>query len=443
MVIVTIKPRERDTIIQSLNAGVVPRIGLQHIQVGRVQELREIVKDIERISNEGASIRFIIGKYGSGKSFFLNLSRIAALNKKCVVLHADITPDKRIHSSTGQARALYSELMHNMATKAKPTGGALPGIIERWISDIEYPMKQEGKTDTEINAYIHNKLTPLQDFVSGYDFAHVLYRYLEGYRSANDNLRSSALRWLYGEYGTKIEARKDLGVRTIIDDENIYDYLKLWAHFIKMTGYEGILVNLDEMGVLSHRLNSSQARNANYEMILRMFNDCTQGNVSNLGLLLAGTDQFLLDSKRGLMSYEALARRLSDNPFAVQGLKDHSGHVIYLENLTKEETSELLFKVRHVYCSGKSDDYLIPDEAIDKFLEHCSRTLGADYFQTPGDVVKQFIGFLAVLEQNPTEKWNILLNRVGTSTPSVTQKSEPDNEQEKAEEDSDLVNFKI
>jgi len=75
MTVVRIRPRERDAVIQSLRAGVVPRMGQRHIQVGRVRELEALLTDIERISDGGSTIRFIIWEYGSGKTFFLNLVR--------------------------------------------------------------------------------------------------------------------------------------------------------------------------------------------------------------------------------------------------------------------------------------------------------------------------------------------------------------------------------
>ncbi len=407
---IKIKNRERTAIIQSLNAGVVPRIGLQHIQVGRADEIEAILSDISKIKDDSATVRFIIGRYGSGKSFFLNLSRIVALEQKLVVTQADITLDRRLHASGGQARQLYSELMHNMSTKAKPDGGAMVSIVEKWISDLDFTLREEGKDHAEITKSIYHQLKPLQELVSGYDFAIVIAKYYEGYFFQNEILQSSAIRWLSGEYTTKTEAHKDLGVRSIISDSTIYDYLKLWGSFVRMAGYHGILVNIDEMGVLSHRLNNSQARNSNYEMVLRILNDCLQGNVKNIGFMFAGIDEFLSDRRRGLMSYEALARRLAENEFAQKGRKDFSGPVIHLDNLTPEDTYVLLYNIRNVYASGDSTKYLIPDEGITEFMTYCAKTLGSEFYMTPGDVIKKYVGFLSVIEQNPETSWQELLN---------------------------------
>lgn len=412
-VTITIKPREREAILQSLRAGVVPRIGLRHIQVGRRDEIAAILQDFDRIGNGAASVRFVIGRFGSGKSFFLNLARTVALEKRFVVVQADITPDRRLHATGGAARALYAELMRNMAVRSKPDGGALASVVERWVADVDHGVREQGGGDTEVVREIHAQLKPLQEFVSGYDLAAVVARYVEGFQVHNDALMSAALRWLRAEYATKTEARQDLGVRSIIDDTDIYDYLKLMAAFVRLAGYAGLLVNLDEMGVLSHRLNHSQARNANYEMVLRIVNDCLQGSVEGLGFFFAGTDAFLEDRRRGLYSYEALATRLADNSFAATtGLKDLSGPVIRLSNLSPEDLFVLLHNIRSVFALGDPAEHLVGDDGIVAFMNHCARTLGADYFRTPRDAVKAFVGFLSVLEQNPGSDWKALLRGV-------------------------------
>jgi len=433
-----IKPRERDAILQSLRAGIVPRIGLQHIQVGRKDEVSAVLSDLEKIENEGAFVRFIIGRFGSGKSFFLNLSRILATEKKFVVAQADITPDRRLHSNKGQARALYAELMHNVAVRSKPNGGALPNIVERWISEIDHKIRTEGGEDEDIKSEIYSRLNVLQEHVSGYDFANVIVKYLEGFITQSDFLTNSALRWLRAEYRLKSEAREELGVRSIIDDHNVYDYLKVFAVFCKMAGYAGLLVNIDEMGVLSHRLNNATARNHNYEMILRIVNDSLQGNVSGIGFLFAGTDTFLEDRRRGLYSYEALATRLAENTFAVDGLKDYTGPVLKLENLSPEDLYVLLLNIRKVFSSGNEENKLIPEEGLNIFMEHCSKKLGSDYFKTPRDVVKSFVGLLSVLEQNPNANWEEIL--AGTS---ITKSIDPEASNPDNGFDDDLTTFKI
>ena len=406
-----IKRRERDAVLQSLQAGLVPRSGLHLIQVGRKDEVTATLADLERIEQGGAAFRIVMGRFGSGKSFFLNLVRTLALQKRMVVVQADMTMERRINASGGQSRALFSELMKNLATKAKPDGGALRNLCEGWISKIQNEVKTAGGNDEEVKRRIFADLKDLQDSVGGFEFAEVLSKYYEGYATGNDNLQGAALRWLRGEFTTKTDARAELGVRRIIDDENFYDSLKLMAAFCIKAGYAGLLVNLDEMVVLSHRLPSARARQANYEAILTMLNDCLQGSVKNLGFVLGGTDEFLEDKKRGLYSYEALRSRLAENRFAGQGVKDFLGPVLRLQNLSPEDLFVLLCNIRHVHAFGDETKYKVPDDALKAVLQKASETLGAEYYKTPRDIIRSFVGLLNVLDQNPGRDWQSFLGK--------------------------------
>ena len=400
-----IKRRERDAVLQSLQAGLVPRMGLHLIQVGRKDEVSAILEDLERIEQGGAAFRIVTGRFGSGKSFFLSLIRTIALQKRMVVIQADISMERRIQASGGQARALFSEMVKNMAVKSKPDGGAMRNLCEGWISGIQSDVKAAGGGDEEVKRRIFENLRDLQNLVGGFEFAEVLSKYYEGYATGNETLQASALRWLRGEYTTKTDARSELGVRRIIDDENLYDSIKLLAAFCLKAGYSGLLVNLDELVVLSHRLPNARARQTNYEAILTILNDCLQGTVQNLGFLLAGTDECLEDKHRGLYSYEALRSRLSENRFAGQGLKDFSGPVLRLQNLSPEDLFVLLNNIRNVHAFGDPGKYLLPDDALLAVLKLASETLGAEYYKTPRDVIRSFVGLLSVLEQNPGRDW--------------------------------------
>ncbi|HBG25601.1 MAG: ATP-binding protein [Planctomycetes bacterium GWF2_41_51] len=395
-----IKHRERTAILQSLAAGVVPKIGLQHIQVGRKNELQALITDLMNIEDGCSSIRFVIGRFGSGKSFFLNLVRTVAIERKFVILQADITVDRRLYGSGGSARALYTELIKNMSTRAKPEGGALSGLIEKFVLDIHNELNGTKDFDKLENA-VKTRLQPLLDLTHGMNLIRVLAKYVEGFSTSNDDLMNAATRWLRGEYGTKTEARQDLDVRDIIEDEHFYDMLKLWAKFIKLAGYSGLFVNLDELVVLSERLNNSAARAKNYEMILHILNDCLQGHVEGLGFCFAGTEDFLSDRKRGLFSYEALATRLADNPFSIEGTVDTKGPVIRLEPLSREDLFVLLGRIVNVHSNEFPEKTIINEDGILRFMNHCEKRLGAEYFLTPRDAVQQFVGLLNVMEQNP------------------------------------------
>jgi hypothetical protein len=434
-----IKPKERDTIIQALSAGVVPRIGLPYIQVGRAAEIAALLRDIERIADAGASVRFIIGEYGGGKTFFANLIRLIALERRCVTVHADLAPDRRIHASGGQARALYSEAVRNMATRTKPDGGALAGVVERLVTDA---VKEAGERLVSVENVIDEKLAPIQEFVGGYDFATVLKAYWRGTETGSEDLKVAALRWLRGEYSTKTEARQALGVRTIIDDENVYDSLKSLACLTKIAGYAGMLVMFDEM-VNIYKLQNSQARNQNFEQILRIVNDSLQGNTSNIGFVMCGTPEFLLDTRRGLYSYEALQSRLAENRFAADGLVDLSGPIIKLQSLTPEDLLVLLSNIRMVFAAGDAAKFLVPDEALTAFMDHCNRRIGEAYFRTPRTTVKAFVQMLAVLEQNPEATWHGLLGSVQISADTPTMDDGVQNSGSENGDGDDLTSLRI
>lgn len=400
-----IKRKDRDTIIQALRAGVVPKLGLQHIQVGRAREIQELINDMERIADGGSAIRFIIGEYGSGKTFFLNLIRLVALEKGLVVMSADLAPDRRLHATGGQARGLYAEMARNLSTRTKPDGGALTSVIERFVSQAH--QEAESKA-TEIGTVIRERLAHFEELTGGYDFATVLHRYWDGHESGDDDLKSAALRWLRGEFSTKTDAKKALGVRTIVDDSSVYDHLKLMSEFVCAAGYKGLLVSLDEM-VNLFKLTSSQARNANYEQILRILNDVLQGSAAHLGFMMGGTPEFLMNTRRGLYSYEALQSRLSENTFVRDGLIDLSGPVIRLSNLTPEDMFVLLSNIRRVMQEPES---ALSDEALQAFMVHCSERIGEAYFRTPRNTVTAFVNMLAVLEQNPGTQWSDLIEGI-------------------------------
>lgn len=429
----TIRAKDRDAVIQSLRAGVVPRAGQHLIQVGRAGEIQALINDIDRLRDGGSAFRVLIGEYGAGKTFFLNLVRGIALERKLVTMHADLNPDRRLHATGGQARSLYAELAKNIATRTKPEGGALQGIVEKFISQAKGEAKNTGRT-TE--AVIQDHLADLSEMVNGYDFAEVIGAYCRGFEQGNEQLKADAIRWLRGEFSTRTDARSALGVRTIVDDSAFYDQLKLLARFVRLAGFSGLMVCLDEL-VNLYKLTNTQARNANYEQILRILNDSLQGSAEGLGFVLGGTPEFLMDTRRGLYSYAALQSRLAENTFAKEGLVDLSGPVIRLKSLTPEEFYVLLEKIRHVYAGGDANRYLVPNQALSSFMQHCSQRLGEAYFRTPRTTITAFISLLAVLEQNPGARWEDLLGTV------QLQKDRGDEDDAQVESDDELASFQL
>jgi hypothetical protein len=433
-----IRAKDRDTVIQSLRAGVVPRVGQHLIQVGRVKEIESLIRDIDRISDGGSAFRLVIGEYGAGKTFFLNLVRSIALEKKLVTANADLNPDRRLHATGGQARSLYAELAHNLSTRTKPDGGALAGIVEKFVSVTITEAKQES---ISADIVIHRKLEALSEMVNGYDFAAVIAAYWKGFEEGNEQLKTDAIRWLRGEFTTKTDARTALGVRSIIDDASFYDQLKLMARFVRLAGYSGLLVSIDEL-VNLYKLSNTQARNSNYEQILRILNDSLQGSCEGLGFILGGTPDFFMDTRRGLYSYSALQSRLAENTFAREGLVDFSGPVLRLASLAPEDFMVLLHKLRNVYASGVPENHLLPDEALHAFMEHCYQKIGDAYFRTPRNTITAFINLLAVLEQNLSTNWQALLGQVDVKHDSGESTALIDDEVELSGDD-ELASFKL
>lgn len=431
-----IRRAERDAILQALRMGQVPRLGLQYIQVGRKHEVIALGEDVERVMEGGSSIRFVIGEYGSGKTFVLHLVAAIAQERRLVTSRADLAPNRRLFGTGGQARNLYAELMQNMATRSKPEGGALQSVVEKFSMNA---MKRAKQTGQPVGGVIQEQLRELQDSTRGYDFVTVLEHYCAAHEIGDDALQGEAIRWLRGEYSTKTEARQALGVRTIIDDSSVYDHLKLMAKFVKLAGYTGLFIQLDEM-VNLYKLPSGVARRSNYEQLLHILND-TLGAGYGLGFVLSGTPEFLADERKGLFSYEALRSRLSDNSFAREDIVDFHGPVIRLENLSPTDLLLLFKNIRQVFQANREGRELISDEGIRAFMAHCSNQIGERYFQTPRMSVKAFTEFLSVLEQNPQASWGDLIGDV-----TVDRDSDPELDQLDMGESSDsdeLVDFRL
>ena len=404
-----IRPRERSAIIQSLRAGVTPRIGLEYIQVGRVNEVKALIEDLDNIEQGGSAFRIIIGDFGAGKSFFLQLIRYIALEKGMVVINADMSPDRRLFASNGQARNLYKELARNLATRAHPEGNAMIPLVEKFITEQRRIADAEGK---DVERVIKDKLNSLSELVDGYDFAQVIATYWKAYNEGNEDLKNNVIRYLRGEYTSRADARRDLGVRAIVEDNNVYDHIKLLARFVTQAGYKGLLVNLDEV-VNLYKLPSQRARSSNYEQVLRILNYCLQGSAESLGFLLGGTPEFLMDQRKGLYSYEALHSRLAENTFAqIANVVDYHSPILMLQNLSPEEIYVLLCNIRNVFAGGNKDKYILPDEALKAFLEHCSKNIGDAYFRTPRNTIKAFVDLLSIVEQNPDLSWQSLIGNI-------------------------------
>ncbi|MFL1376014.1 ATP-binding protein [Nocardiopsis protaetiae] len=400
--------RDREPLLNALRTGVVPARGAHLIQVGRHDEIASMIATVKQVrAGEGAA-RFVIGDYGSGNTYFLNLVRAVAHKERLVTVAADLTPDRRLQGSQGRSRKLYSALIENMATKGKPGGRALTSVVERFVTAVEEEAAAQGDP---VRSALETRLRELREHSGGPTFAKVVMAYWQAHEQGDEELRAAALRWLQGEYATKTEATRELGVREIIEDRTVFDHLKLMSVFVTMAGYGGLLVCLDEM-VNLYKLSHKGSRTANYEQILNIVNETQQGYAPHLGFLFSGTPQFLEDDHRGLFSYDALRSRLRENPFATGGLVDYNGPVMRLGGFSKEHFYELLRKVSGVYRSHGTTLEGFDDTAVEAFMRHCDGHVGDAYFRTPRSTIKEFIGLMDVVAQNRGTDWRDLLDRV-------------------------------
>ncbi len=445
--------RVAQAVISSLKGGVVPRIGLPYITVGRSSEIEALLRDVEIIGEGGASFRFIVGRYGSGKSFLLQTIRNNVMEKGFVVMDADLSPERRLQGARGQGLATYRELIGNLATKTKPEGGALTLVLERWISAIQAAVIEESAADRQSAARSTQSLEPgtpefdaaverkirevtrsLSEMVHGFDFARLITLYYRGFLADDDDTRAKVLRWFRGEYATRTEARKDLGVNAIITDDDWYDYLKLFAMFFRLAGYKGMLIFVDEL-VNIYKIPQSIARNNNYEKILTMYNDTLQGKAQYLGILMSGTPQCVEDTRRGIYSYEALRSRLQEGKFSREGARDLLSPVIRLEPLSSEEMMVLCEKLADMHADLYGYSRSIGTQELVTFIRIEYGRIGADTHITPREVIRDFIELLDILCQHPETDVASLLD----SDEFSYAKAEIDSSEEVTEEYADFI----
>ena len=401
--------RIAQTLMNSLKGGVVPRIGLQYVTVGRSQEIDALLRDVEIIADGGASFRFIVGKYGSGKSFLLQTIRNYVMAKNFVVVDADLSPERRLQGNRGQGLATYKELIRNMSTKTKPEGGALSLILDRWISNVQQQVMTESQlrmTDPALSRLVEKRILAviysLNEMVHGFDFARLLTLYYQAHITGDDATKAKVLKWFRGEYNTKTEARQELGVNIVITDDDWYEYLKIFAAFLKQAGYSGMLVLIDEL-VNIYKIPNAITRQYNYEKILTMYNDAMQGKAQHIGFILCGTPQCMEDPRRGVYSYEALRSRLAEGHFSGEH-KDLLSPVIKLLPLTNEEMLILIEKLADIHAGLYDYKQIVNQQDMVDFIEIEFSRIGADTHITPREVIRDFIEVLDIIYQNPSLK---------------------------------------
>jgi len=413
---ITVPKRISQAILGSLSAGVVPRIGLEYIAVGRKREIQTALDDMENISEGASAFRFIIGRYGSGKTFFLQALRNYAMDRDYLCADADLSPDKKLTGSSGTGRATYRELMRRLSTRIRPDGGALEALLQKWINTVQNEILSGGYSRDEsgfasrVEWKIRETLGGMEDFVHGFDFASVLSHYASGFLSGDEEKTTAALRWIRGEYAARTEAKRLLPVGEIVTDDSWYDHLKLFAAFSVRVGYRGLLVFIDE-GVNLFKIANRRSRENNYEKLLSIFNDITQGRAGHLGFYLGGTPQFLEDERRGLASFPALKSRLEESRFVRSGHVDSGSPVIRLSPLSNEEVFILLERLTEIHAVHYAYEPWIGEEEITAFLELALSSPGASEFITPREIGRDYLALLNILKDEPETEFHELIRR--------------------------------
>ena len=399
--------RIEQTILNSLKGGVVPRIGLPYIAVGRKNEIEALLHDVDIIREGGASFRFIVGRYGSGKSFLIQTIRNYVMDQGFLVADADLSPERRLQGTRGQGLATYRELIGNLSTKTKPEGGALTLVLDRWISGLQTEALQETglepgdpKLTKAVDGKIYQVTSAVSELVHGFEFARLLSLYYHSYVEGDDETKAKVVRWFRGEYALKREAKEELGVSILITDDDWYEYLKLFAVFFRLAGYAGLMIMIDEL-VNLYKIPNSITRQYNYEKLLTMYNDTLQGKARYLGILMGATPQALEDKRRGVYSYEALRSRLAEGRFSRPGTRDLLAPVIRLEPLTPEEMLVLCEKLAAMHGDLYPCGRKMETEELAGFIRMEYERIGADQNITPREVIRDFIELLDLLYQNP------------------------------------------
>lgn len=407
--------RIAQVILNSLKGGVVPRIGLPYITVGRKNEIEALLHDVEIISDGGASFRFIVGRYGSGKSFLIQAIRNYVMDRGFIVADADLSPERRLQGTGGQGLATYRELISNLATKTKPEGGALTLVLDRWINSVQTEAVQETGLEPGdpaltriVDEKIYTIISAIRELAHGFDFARLLSLYYHAYLGGDDEQKAKVIRWFRGEYTLKREAKEEFGVNIIITDDGWYDYLKIFAVFFRMAGYTGMMLFIDEL-VNLYKIPNSISRQYNYEKLLAMYNDTLQGKAQYLGILMGATPQAIEDKRRGVYSYEALRSRLAEGKFSRPGARDLLAPVIHLEPLSPEEMLVLCEKLAGMHSTLYAYERTLGTEELARFIRMEYSRVGADQNITPREVIRDFIELLDLLYQNPAMTMDELL----------------------------------
>lgn len=418
-----INPKEADNIIKALEAGVVPRRGIQHLLVGRHKEVEEVILILDNIKQGESDIRFWVGDFGSGKSFMMRTIESLAVQKNFAVSTIDLTPTRRFYASDGKAQSLYNEIVDNIIIQTSQDGNAIKTIIEEWINSIITSVSERDKIPASqllvkenkgiIEKEILNITSSFKSVGLSYELGQAISKYYEGLMEDNQVLKLKALRWIRGDISTKTESKNELGIKRIINDDNWYEAIKNLAELFSDIGYSGFVINFDE-AVNLYKLPMSQTRERNYEKILNIFNECKSNTARGLFVNFGATRKTIFDERRGMSSYGALKGRLGNESSLDSKLINTNKTVLPLKPLTTEEIYTLLENLKNIYNIHYRLDIDMTMENIKLYMEEQLNRPGALEFLTPRAVIKDFLEILDMIRQNPdVETETIIYEKFG------------------------------
>lgn len=420
MAIKRIPKRKAIVLLNALQGGVVPRVGLGYISVGREQEINALLRDIEVIENGGSTFRLISGNYGTGKTFLIQTIKEYLLDKGFVTCDCDLSPERCFIGTNGKNKGLatFQKLVSNISIKTCPEGGALQYILDDFISKIV--MDEENNTSAASN--INSKesarksfqkfLIPFRTKVHGIEFTNILLRYYDAYQSNDFDEINRCLKWLKGEYRLRSEVKNDFGSSIMITDDDWFDFLDLYVTLFKIIGFKGLFIMFDEVINLFRIINPSY-RLKNYEKVLNMYNDTLQGKVKNVGIILAGTPESIYDSTKGLFSYEALKSRLYfANP--LQTKINPLSPIITLSPLTQSDLVVLLERLSVIHSEVTGYNNEISLEEILSFLQYVYGH--SEVVATTRSIIRDFLNLLNTKNDDNSLSFEDVLKNIAPSS---------------------------
>lgn len=354
-------------IIDSLRNGTVPAEGTENIAVGIDEELTEIQDQIERTREDKSAFKFIIGDYGSGKTFFSTSVREMAYDKKFVVSSVVISQETPLH----KFEELYRKIMEGMRTSENKKIPAFNFILEEWLLNIEDkvieiegldPYEDSKKFQIEMNKRINEELMIVGSIAAS--FANAIRAFYKAKYEGDTVLAQGAVAWLKGD-NVRAELKSKLGVIGTITRENSFEFFRALLQMIKTAGYEGLMIILDEVETVQ-KLVRKDMRSAAYENLRFFIDESDRNSFPSCFFLYTGTTD-LMESEKGFKSLEPLYQRIKVEREKGDKFKNLRQPVMFLDGLNRDRLYEVACRVRNIH--GQVYSWMPNDKLTDDFIK--------------------------------------------------------------------------